>query len=124
MQRKEHKYLSCKRLHAKERKIKRKIQSRQVVNSLHYITKHRVALVTKSYTCVVHKNFYQTAPRFMTQELDRNQCMHGRPQKFFQERATSNIAYPFQVADDAMQMHVDKVLYQACPWESHGQRRS
>jgi len=26
----------------------------------------------------------QTAPRFMTQELDRKQCIHGRLQNFFQ----------------------------------------
>jgi len=26
----------------------------------------------------------QSAPYFMTQELDRNQCIHGRPQKIFQ----------------------------------------
>jgi len=30
------------------------------------------------------KELKQTAPRFMTQELDRNQCIHGRLQKFFQ----------------------------------------
>jgi len=29
------------------------------------------------------KEFNQTAPRFMTQELDRGQA-NGRPQKFFQ----------------------------------------
>jgi len=26
----------------------------------------------------------QTAPRFMTQDIDQNQCIHGCPQKFFQ----------------------------------------
>jgi len=30
------------------------------------------------------KGLNQTAPRFMTQELDQSQCKHGRPQKFFQ----------------------------------------
>jgi len=30
------------------------------------------------------KELNQSAPRFITQELDRNQCIHGRPQKFFQ----------------------------------------
>jgi len=30
------------------------------------------------------KKLNQTAPRFMTQEFDRDQCIHGRRQKFFQ----------------------------------------
>jgi len=30
------------------------------------------------------KGLNQTAPRFMTQELDRSQCIHWRPQKYFQ----------------------------------------
>jgi len=30
------------------------------------------------------KELNQAVPRFMTQELDRNQCIHGRPQKRFQ----------------------------------------
>jgi len=30
------------------------------------------------------KELNQTAPRFMTQDLDRNQCIHGRPQKYLQ----------------------------------------
>jgi len=30
------------------------------------------------------KELNRTAPRFTTQELDRNQCTHGRPQKIFQ----------------------------------------
>jgi len=29
------------------------------------------------------KYLNQTAPRFMNQELDRNQCIHGSLQKFF-----------------------------------------
>jgi len=29
-----------------------------------------------------------TEVRFMTQELERNQCIHGRPQKIFQVGAT------------------------------------
>jgi len=29
------------------------------------------------------KELNQTATHFMTQELDQNQCNHGRPQKFF-----------------------------------------
>jgi len=29
------------------------------------------------------KKLNQTVPHFMTQELDRNQCIHGSPQKFF-----------------------------------------
>jgi len=57
----------------------------------------------------------QTAPHFMTQELDRNQCNHGRPQKFFQGWQRRNFAYPFQVADDAMQMEVHKTLYPFYP---------
>ena len=36
----------------------------------------------------------------MTQELDRNQCIHGRPQNFFQGWQRRNFAYRFQVADD------------------------
>jgi len=37
--------------------------------------------------------------------------MHGRPQKFFQGGQSRQFAYPFQVADDAMQMDVHKTLY-------------
>jgi len=37
----------------------------------------------------------------MTQELDRNQCIHGRPQKFFQGGQRRNFANPFQVVDNA-----------------------
>jgi len=51
----------------------------------------------------------------MTQELDRNQCIHGRPQKLFQGGKRQNFAYPFQVADDAMQMDVHKTLYLSNP---------
>jgi len=47
----------------------------------------------------------------MTQELDRNQCMHGRPQKLFQGGERQNFAYPFQMDGDAMQMEVHKTLY-------------
>ena len=53
------------------------------------------------------KELNQTASRFMTQELDRNQCIHGRPQNFFKGEQP----YPFQVADDAMQMDVHKTVY-------------
>jgi len=35
----------------------------------------------------------------MTQELDRNQCVHERPQKFFQG-GTSKFYLTFQVAHD------------------------
>jgi len=52
----------------------------------------------------------QTAPRFMTQELDRNQCIHGRPYKLFHGGQRQNFAYPFQVAGNAMQMNVHKTL--------------
>jgi len=38
--------------------------------------------------------------RFMTQELYRKQCIHGRPQKLFQGVERRNFAYPFQIADD------------------------
>jgi len=31
------------------------------------------------------KELNQATPHFMFQELDRNQCIHGCPQKFFQE---------------------------------------
>jgi len=47
----------------------------------------------------------------MTQELDQNQCKHGRPQKYFQGWQHRHFAYPFQVANDAMQMYVHKTLY-------------
>jgi len=47
---------------------------------------------------------------FMTQELDRNHCIHGRPQKFFQGEQCRYFAYPFQVADDAMPMNVHQTL--------------
>jgi len=39
----------------------------------------------------------ETPPHFMTQELYRKQCIHWRPQKFFQG---GNVNL-FQVADDA-----------------------
>ena len=35
---------------------------------------------------------------------------HGRPQKIFQGGERWHIAYPFQVADDAMQMDVQNWL--------------
>jgi len=38
----------------------------------------------------------------MTQELDRHQCIHGRPQKRFQGGKRQHFAYLFQVAVDAM----------------------
>jgi len=53
----------------------------------------------------------QTAQLFMTQELDRNQCTHGRTRNFFQGGQRRNFAYPFQVADNAMQMKVFETLY-------------
>jgi len=51
----------------------------------------------------------------MTQEFDRNQCIHERPQKFFQGGKRRNCAYTFQVTDDAMQMGVHKTLYPSYP---------
>jgi len=51
----------------------------------------------------------------MTQELNRNRCIHGRPQKFFQGSQRRNFAYPFQVADDTMQMDVLKMFYPFYP---------
>ena len=54
----------------------------------------------------------QTAPLFLPQELDQNQCIHGRPQKFFQGCGQRrNFAYPFQVTNGAMQMDVHKTIY-------------
>jgi len=38
---------------------------------------------------------------------------HGSRQKFFQGGQTRYFAYPFHVADDAMQIHVHKTL---CPF--------
>jgi len=58
---------------------------------------------------------------FLITFLDLEQCFphlfdyaHGRPQKFFQG-ATSTFGYPFQVADNAMQMDVHKTL---CPFKA------
>jgi len=42
----------------------------------------------------VTKELNQTALRFMTQEYDQNQCIHGRPQKYFQG-ATSKFCLSF-----------------------------
>ena len=40
----------------------------------------------------------QIAPRFMTQALNRNQCSHGRPQKYFQRRGSVEISLiPFRL---------------------------
>jgi len=61
------------------------------------------------------KELNQTATRIMTRELDRNPCIHGRPQKFFPRGQRRNFAYPSQVADDAMQMDVHKTLYPFYP---------
>jgi len=47
----------------------------------------------------------------MTHDLDRNQCIHGRPQKFFQGGGNVEILLILQVADDAIQMNVQKTLY-------------
>ena len=52
----------------------------------------------------------------MTQELDQNQCNHGRPQKCFQGSQRRHFAYPLQVANDAMQMYVRKMLYPFYPF--------
>jgi len=66
----------------------------------------------------------QTAPRFMTQELDRNHCIHGCPQKSFHGGQLRNFAYPFQVADDAVHEDFYKTLYSfypislCCGWTS------
>jgi len=58
----------------------------------------------------------QTAPLFLPQELDQNQCIHGRPQKFFQGCGQRrNFAYPFQVTNGAMQMDVHKTIYPIYP---------
>jgi len=57
------------------------------------------------------KELNQRAPHLITQGLARNQCIHGRPQKFSSGGQRQNFAYHFQVADDAMQMDVHKTLY-------------
>ena len=36
---------------------------------------------------------------------------YGRPQKFFQKGQRRHFAYPFQVADDAIQLDVHKTFY-------------
>jgi len=41
------------------------------------------------------KELNQTAPRFTTQELDRNQSIHGRLQKCFHRWQRRNFACPF-----------------------------
>ena len=51
----------------------------------------------------------------MNQKFDRNQCTHERPQKCFQGGQRRNCSYPFQVADDAMQLDVHKTLYPFYP---------
>jgi len=62
------------------------------------------------------KELNQIATLYDPQELVRNQCVYGRPQKLFQAGATSNFSLiPFQVADDAMQMDVHKTLYSFYP---------
>jgi len=33
----------------------------------------------------------QTAPRFLTHELDQNQCIHGRTQEFFPGGKSRNL---------------------------------
>ena len=60
------------------------------------------------------KELHQATPHFMTKELDRNQCMHGLPQKFFQG-GNIEILFILQVSDDAMQTDVHKTLYPFCP---------
>ena len=39
----------------------------------------------------------QIAPRFMTQALNRNQCSHGRPQKYFQRGSVEISLIPFRL---------------------------
>jgi len=47
-------------------------------------------------------------------KLDFKNNGHGRPQKFFQSGGKHrHFVYPFQVADDAMQMNIHKKL---CPF--------
>jgi len=65
---------------------------------------------------VTYKELNQTVPRFMAvQELDRDQCTHRGPQKFFQGGQRQNFSYPLQVADDAIQIDVPKTLYPFYP---------
>jgi len=45
------------------------------------------------------KELNQTPPRFMTQELDRNQCIHCI-RRYSARGQGRNFAYRFQVADD------------------------
>jgi len=47
------------------------------------------------------KEFNQTAPRFMIQKLDQNQCIHGR-QQFFPVGAASRFCLFCHVVDDAV----------------------
>jgi len=47
----------------------------------------------------------------MVQELDRHQCIPGRPQKFSKGGRDRYFRYPFQVADDAVLMDIYKTLY-------------
>ena len=56
------------------------------------------------------KKLNQTEPRFMTEELDQNQCIQWA--KFFQEGQRRNFAYLFPVADDAVQIDVTTL----CPF--------
>jgi len=61
---------------------------------------HRLRKLT-TLQFVAFEELNQTAPRFMTQELDRNQCIQVC-RRFFRGKLR-NLAYLFQVADDAMQ---------------------
>jgi len=47
----------------------------------------------------------------MIQESDRSQYIKVRPHKLFQGGNIEILLYPFQVADDAMQVDVHKMLY-------------
>ena len=51
------------------------------------------------------KELNQTAPRFTTQVLDRNQCIHGRSQKFFPGRNVEIL------------LNLHRLLTMQCKWQ-------
>jgi len=56
----------------------------------------------------------ETAGREVSTYADCCGWGHGCSQDFFQGGQRRNFAYPFQVADDAMQVDVHKTLYPFC----------
>ena len=58
--------------------------------------------------CGIKQQLNQTASRFMTQELDRNQYIHMSVCRNFSSWGNVEILLILQVADDGMQMNIHK----------------